>query len=146
MFSGMALQAQGNMKGAADQYEKLLAINKKFAPAANNLAWILADQGKEMDRALELARTAHDAAPNDPSVADTLGWIYYKRGSYDSALPLLTDSAAKLTENPEVLLHLGMTQQKLGKTEEARVSLEKALKINPNVAGAEEARQALGSR
>lgn len=52
-----------------------------------------------------------------------------RRDSYDSALPLFTESASKLTENPEVLFHLGMTRHKLGKTQEARESPPRTIEL-----------------
>ena len=49
-----------------------------------------------------------------------------------------------LTEEPtEVLYHLGMAQEKVGKNREAQASLEKSLALNPSFPGAEEARATL---
>jgi len=145
MLSALALQQKGDAKGAAEAYDRLLAVNAKFAPAANNLAWILAEEGKDLERAYQLAQVAHDEAPEDPYVADTLGWVLVKRGSHASALPLFQQSAAKLPQNADVLVHLGLTQAKLGQTEAARETLKKALALNPQVGGAEEARKIVGA-
>ena len=36
--------------------------------------------GGDRDRALALAQTAKEQAPEDPQVSDTLGWNFYRRG------------------------------------------------------------------
>ncbi|MEK7444148.1 MAG: tetratricopeptide repeat protein [candidate division NC10 bacterium] len=88
------------MPKARELYEKVLALSPRFAPAANNLAWILSEHGGDKDKALALAQTAKELAPEDPQVSDTLGWIFYRRGVHQRALALLKDSAAKLPASP----------------------------------------------
>jgi uncharacterized protein HemY len=83
-------------------------MNPRLVVAANNLAWIYSEHGGDPEKALQLAQTAKQEAPEDPRVSDTLGWILYKRGVYQRALALLKDSASKLPDNPQVQYHLGM--------------------------------------
>ena len=47
-------------------------------PALNNLAWNYAEHGGNLTTALTHAKTAQEAEPNNPEVADTLGWIYFR--------------------------------------------------------------------
>ena len=56
----------------AARHEKGLALTPRVAPAANNLAWILSEHGGDRDRALALAQTAKEQAPEDPHLSDTL--------------------------------------------------------------------------
>ena len=120
----------------------MLARNPRAAVAANNLAYIVATEG-DLERGLELAKTAHELAPQDPQVADTLGWIYYLSGTYRAALTLLRESAAKLPKSAEVQYHLGMVHYRLGNTAEAGRALTRSLELDPGHPGAEEARQTL---
>ena len=60
------------------------------------------------------------------------------------ALKPLEDSATKQSGVAEVLYHLGMTYAKLGEKAKARQTLERALKLDPNIGG-EEARRVLAS-
>ena len=96
-----------------------------------------------MQRALLLAQAARDAAPEDPQIADTLGWVLYKRQAYPQAETLLREAAEKLPNNAEVLYHLGLAQKELGKTAEARANLERSLEINASHPGAAAARTAI---
>jgi tetratricopeptide (TPR) repeat protein len=120
-----------------------LDINPGFSPAANNLAYILVQQDKDLNEALDFARIAREKLPNDPYVIDTMGWVYYKKGLYDSAISEFTDSLAKIPENPSVNYHLGMAYYKKGDPEQARTYLEKALKISSSFDGAQKAKQVL---
>src|SRR4030095_15436541 len=128
---------------AQGSYEKALAINPRFAPAANNLAYLLVERGSDTEKALQLAQTAKEAAPDDPYISDTLGWILYQRGVYQRALALLKESAAKLPESPEVQYHLGMAALKVGDTTTAKRSLTTAVAASASFAGKEEAQKAL---
>jgi uncharacterized protein HemY len=62
---------------------------------------------------LGLAQKAREANPNDPGIADTLGWIYFKKGIYATALDLLKESNEKFKgQNPTVLYHLAHAHDK----------------------------------
>ena len=116
----------GNFPQARDVYEKLLALNPNFVLALNNLAYLYTEHLNDLDKAYELARKARAVQPQDPAVADTLGWIFYKRGDYQQALSLLQESAEKAPDNPEIQFHLGMTAYMMGQTDIAKVAFKKA--------------------
>ena len=147
MLKSIAQQMKGDNEKAREGYERLLKTNPRFAPAGNNLAWMLAEDGpgQDLKRAMLLAQAARDAAPQDPQIADTLGWVHYKQGAYPAAEALLREAAEKLPTNPEVLYHLGMAQAKVGRNEEARASLAKSLELSANHAGAADARATLAA-
>jgi tetratricopeptide (TPR) repeat protein len=109
--------------------EKALEIDPDFAPAANNLAWLLLQEGQDPDRALNLAKKAKAQLPDDPSVADTLGLAFIDKGLYASAISELSDAADKMPWNPTVLYHLALAHWKNGEKEQALEALHDALKI-----------------
>jgi tetratricopeptide (TPR) repeat protein len=143
MMLGIIHEQKKEYEKAKARYEKILGLNSKFAPAANNLAWLLIEQGGNLDVALNYAQTAREQQPNDPSIADTLGWLYYKKNAYLLAIGLLKESVEKLPTNPFVQFHLGMAQYKNGDKENAKKALQTALKLDQNFPGADEARKAL---
>jgi tetratricopeptide (TPR) repeat protein len=116
----------GNFPQARDVYEKLLAINPNFVLALNNLAYLYTEHLNNLDKAYELARKARQLVGQDASVGDTLGWVLYKRGDYQQALPILQESAEKAPDNPEIQFHLGMAAYVMGQADLARVALKKA--------------------
>ena len=136
-------ESEKDTENSEKHYRAALEINPNFAPAANNLAYNLVDQGKDIDEALQLARLAKEKLPDDPNVMDTLGWVYYKKGLYDSAIGEFSDSLTKLADNPVVNYHLGMAYYKKGDTTRAKEQLEKALSLQTDFPGSDEARQVL---
>ncbi|RJP24777.1 MAG: hypothetical protein C4529_02190 [Deltaproteobacteria bacterium] len=140
---GMVLNSQGKLDEANKEYRKVLSLSPRNPLAANNLASNLADGGGNLDEALKFAQIAREAAPEDPSVADTLGWVYFRKGLVESAYPLIADAAGKVKENASIRYHHGMVLAKKGKNREAAAELKAALAMDPKFSGAEEARKTL---
>ena len=143
MLVGVMYERKGDVAQAQQAYEKVLALSPRFAPAANNLAWLYSEHGGDKERALQLAQTAKELVPDDPQISDTLGWILYKRGLYQRARSLLKESVTKLPDNPEVQYHFGMAALKAGDREGARVALRTAAASSRDFPGRDEARKAL---
>jgi tetratricopeptide (TPR) repeat protein len=143
MILGLIYGQQNQLDLAEQHYRKALEINPDFAPAANNLAYILAEKNKNLNEALELARKAKEILPEDPGIMDTLGWVYFRKGLYESAIVEFAESLEKLPENVMVRYHLGMAYYKKGDRALAKKELEKALSLNEKFDGAEEAKQIL---
>ena len=136
----------GQMKDdakARDTYEKLLALRPDSVMVLNNLAVVYSEQLNRADRAYELAQKARTLAPGDGSVADTLGWILYKRGDYQQALTLLQESASKLPERPEIQFHLGMTNYMMGQADAARAAFERSVQATGDFPDKNEAQRRL---
>lgn len=114
-----------DLQAAAQQYEKVVAANPNDMTALNNLAWIYGEQNNP--KALDLARKAHQAAPDNASIADTLGWLELKAGHADEALKLLTKAAGKASDNPEIQYHLAVAQAKAGYKEDAKATLKQLI-------------------
>jgi tetratricopeptide (TPR) repeat protein len=140
---GTIYEQRKEYEKARARYEEALKIDPKFAPAANNLAVILSEQGGNIDVALNYAQVAREQRPEDPNIADTLGWIYYKKNAYLLAANLLKEAAEKLPDNPMVQYHYGLAQQKNGDVAGAKKSLKASLKLSADFPGADEARKVL---
>src|SRR5437899_4613097 len=126
-----------------DAYEKLLATQPNFVPALNDLAYLYTEHLNNLDKAYELASKARGLQGQDPAVGDTLGWVLYKRGDYQQALPILQESAQKAADNPEIQFHLGMAAYMMGQTDLARVALQKAVRATKDFPGKGESKRRL---
>jgi Tfp pilus assembly protein PilF len=140
---GMILLAQRETELAKKKFEEVLAIDPLAVIANNNLAWMSAEAGHNLDTALGLAQTAAAQAPEQPEVMDTLGWVYYKRNRPDLAIPLFESCVKKAPTKAAYHHHLGLAYWKARRSAEARASLQRALANNPDAATADDARRAL---
>ena len=111
--------------------------------AANNLAWLMAEDGEHLDRALQLAQGARLGMPNSADVTDTIGWIYYKWGLHPLAIEELKQAVRRQPSSAPFNYHLGLAYAKNGNRELAKQTLDAALTMDPKAAEASEARAAL---
>jgi len=118
----------GAQNKLADLYGGALKSPADFyGTALNNLADLYSEHFNDLDRAYELAKKARELLPHNPFVADTFGWVLYKRHDYAHALALLQESMEKQPGNPDVHYHLGMAHYMLGEETNARFHLKFAL-------------------
>jgi Flp pilus assembly protein TadD len=142
---GIILTNQAKPAEARTHFARALAINPRAGVAANNLAWDYATNGGNLDAALQLAQTAKAAMPNNASVTDTLGWIYYKKGLDGLAVTALREAAQQSPSDPGIHYHLGLAYLRGGKNADARATLQQVLKLNPQFPEADDVRRALAT-
>jgi len=133
-MAGMILRQQGKNDLARARYEQALGLDPNAATAANNLAWMLAESGQELDRAVDLAKIATAASPDNPVVIDTLGWAWLKKGEAQLAIPLFQRCVALDSSNGWYHYHLGLAYDRAGDSDRARASLERAYRAGTNTA------------
>ena len=143
MGLGLIYDIQKKYDKAKEHYQKVLKINPKFVPAANNLAYLYAERGENIDEALNLAQSAKEQVPDDPNISDTLGWIYFKKNVFSRAIVYLKEANEKIPDNPVIRYHLGMAYYKNGDKEESKRELKKALELDPKFSYAEEAKRTI---
>jgi tetratricopeptide (TPR) repeat protein len=135
---GLLEQSEGREGDAERQYRAALASDPKAGVAANNLAWMYAEQGK-LDEALPLAEVA--ARELDRAEAhDTLGWVYLKKRLPMHAIPSLEKSVARAPDRAIYRYHLGLAYLDAGRRDRARAELVRALALKPDL---QDARAAL---
>lgn len=87
---GLVESQRGNLDAASDYYRRALSIRPDEFIAANNLAAMYADHGRgNAEEAIRLAQDVVRRYPNEPGFADTLGWVYYRKGLYRDAVEQL---------------------------------------------------------
>jgi tetratricopeptide (TPR) repeat protein len=139
-----AYQSSGDYDKAIAEYEVILKANPKADAAANNLASLLTDKKGDkvsLDRALELAKRFENSA--SPAAQDTLGWVYYKLGQSDKAVPLLQKVVDKAPQAVLFHYHLGMALYKKGDNAGAKEHLKMAVGGKVNFPGLDEAKATL---
>ncbi|MBW2272293.1 MAG: tetratricopeptide repeat protein [Deltaproteobacteria bacterium] len=130
-FLAVLYELDGRSDLAMKNYEAAVERDPSHAQAKNNLAYMLAESGEDLDRALDLAQEAKALLPEDANTADTLGWVLYKRGVPSAAVGYLKEAADSTDpDNPNlgiIRYHLALAYEADGQKEKAAEVLERAV-------------------
>jgi tetratricopeptide (TPR) repeat protein len=97
---GLTEHAAGKVREAMGSYRSALQADPNNGIVLNNLAFLMADSGQDLDAALEYAQRAQRALPNNPEIADTVGWVYLKKGMVADAAQIF---AKLLLRDPAIV-------------------------------------------
>jgi tetratricopeptide (TPR) repeat protein len=142
---GVILDTKNRTAEAQKKYEAVIQIDPNAAVAANNLAWIYAEQNVNLEVALQLAERAKSQLREDPQVDDTLGWVYYKKGLTALAISSFELSVRRDPKNPGYQYHLGLAYAQAGDKAKAREHLQKAAALGGGSKEAAEAKKFLAT-
>jgi tetratricopeptide (TPR) repeat protein len=109
----------------------LIQLKPDHAEALNALGYTLADRTDRWQEALPLVEKALALSPNNPAIIDSLGWIYFRAGQLDKALPLL-QQAYELMVDHEIAAHYGELLWITGEKQRALDIWEEGLESNPD--------------
>ncbi|HWB85903.1 MAG TPA: tetratricopeptide repeat protein [Bryobacteraceae bacterium] len=130
--TALVLDAAGRKDEAKQAYEATLKANPEDGVALNNLAYLIADRGGDLDQALTLATRAKQLLPNLSEVSDTLGWIYLKKNLNDNAIEIFKGLVAKQPNQSTYRYHLALALSQKGDKPNALKELQEALKDSPS--------------
>ena len=128
---GLVLDGAGRKPEAKQFYEATLKVQPDNAIVLNNLAYLLAETGGDLNDALTKAQHAKQIRADLPEISDTLGWIYLKKGLADNAIDVFKELVAKEPHHATYRFHLGMAYSQKGDRTKAMEQLKEALKFNP---------------
>ncbi|MDO5484242.1 MAG: tetratricopeptide repeat protein [Desulfovibrionaceae bacterium] len=139
---GSLLDEKGEKAAALTIMEELVKRQPDNYQALNYVGYTLAEQGRDLERALQMLTRADSLAPDQAYIVDSLAWALFKAGRTEEAFSQIR-RAAELNEqnDPTIWEHYGDIARSLGHTEEARKAYNEALKLKP--ANAESIRQRL---
>ena len=120
---------QKNISEAEKNYRRAIELRPDFGEAANNLAYMMLQNGGNIDQVITYAEIARRQMPNTPAVADTLGWAYYQKGTTGLAVEMLQDAVKETPNSATYHYHLGMAYSKSGDRQRAKSELEKAMQL-----------------
>ncbi|PRY61403.1 tetratricopeptide repeat protein [Vreelandella songnenensis] len=117
---GMRAWDAGNFSGMEQDLRQVLRLEPNNAVALNALGYTLADMNlpNRLEEAQALIERAYEADPNNPAVLDSMGWVYFRLGQPEEALPWL-ESAYNQMPDQEVAAHLAEVLHALGRSDEA---------------------------
>jgi len=111
---------KGELRQGEEILEKVLEVYPENAQVNNDLGYLWADQGKNLDKAEKMIRKALSMEPENGAYLDSLGWVLFKLEKYDDALPPLEQATEKsLGGDSTVWDHMGDVLLRAMKVEKA---------------------------
>jgi len=132
MVLARILEMSGDIEGAKDAYRRVLGLSPEFSTAANNLAWLMANDGNpnNLDEAMNWAQVAKDEQPTNTNFLDTVGWVNYKQGQYYNAALKFKQAIDKSPGKPVLHYHLALALAGQNKKEDAVHAVKQSLKLS----------------
>ena len=115
-------------KGEAE-LELLFAKIPDDATVNNDLGYLYAEQGKNLEKAEAMIRKAITEEPENYAFLDSLGWVLFKRGKFQEARIPLEKAQGDPRADSTIPDHLGDVYFQLQLPAKAREAWEKALKL-----------------
>lgn len=127
---GLAYAETGRIDLAVADFRHLLKIKPNDVDASNALGFTLADADRDLPEAERLIATARAAKPDDPSIADSWGWLQYRLGHLDQAAQVLR-GAWQADKDGDIGVHLGEVLWMQGHHQEAQRVFDQVRKVDP---------------
>jgi len=118
----------GDRAGARAMFENVLRDHPGQVGAANDLAFLLAEDGAELPLAQRHAERAVRLQPS-PETLDTLGYVKLRQGAAEEALGLFERALARQPDYATARYHLALALIEKGEPAAARQALEEALAL-----------------
>lgn len=126
---GAAYERTARHDDAEEAFLKLLQIDADFAPALNYLGYMWAEQGNNLEEALDMVERAVAIEPDNGAYVDSLGWTLFRMGRHQLARAVLERAARLVPGDAVISEHLGDLNLALGRPAEARLHYERALSL-----------------
>ena len=129
LLSGLYTE-MGDAASAERELQHILRAKPDHAPSNNDLGYLWADRGVNLDRAEAMVRQALKVDPQSAAYLDSLGWVLYKRGRFEDAVRTLEEATRLAPELDPVLWdHLGDSYWQLRRRDDAVKAWQNAAKI-----------------
>jgi tetratricopeptide (TPR) repeat protein len=126
----------GNFTKGEAELELLLQRNPDEAGPNNDLGYLYAEQGKNLEKAESMIRKALQEEPENYAYLDSMGWVLFKQGKVKEALEQMSKAAERMkaetgrlgnSPDPTILEHLGDVYFRLQEVDKAEDSWRQAL-------------------
>jgi tetratricopeptide (TPR) repeat protein len=111
-------EEHGQVAAALRELKTVAALRPNDPAALNAYGYTLADNRRQLSVARRLIERAHAAAPKNASILDSLGWVLFRQGHREEALPYLNAAYAD-DHDGDVAAHLGEVLWQLGRRSDA---------------------------
>ncbi len=124
---GIALERSQQWSRAEADLLRALELRPEHPYVLNYLGYSWADQGKNLDEALDMIERAVRQRPTDGFIVDSLGWVYYRIGDFEKAVSYLERAVELRPGDPVINDHLGDAFWMVGRRNEARFQWRRSI-------------------
>nr|WP_321513205.1 tetratricopeptide repeat protein [uncultured Pseudodesulfovibrio sp.] len=132
----MIYEAMGRRAEGLALMETVVRSHPDHANALNYVGYTLAEENRELDRALVLVTKASSLEPENGYILDSVAWVHFKKGNIDKAWEYIRYSVDVVDNDPTIWEHYGDIAAAAGKIKDARKGYNYALKFGHSDAGA----------
>ncbi len=127
----MLLVRGDRLRDAIRAFEALLRQRPDDPTILNALGYTLGDNRRQLARATRLVERALALSPDNAAIIDSVGWLRFRRGDAQGALPLL-ERAYRISRDAEIAAHWAEVLWTTGDHAAARRVWAQALARNPD--------------
>ncbi len=121
---------QGNFEKGEEVLLVVLEQEPDHPQVNNDLGYLWADEGKNLEQARGMIAKALATEPDNPAYIDSMGWVLFQLGEFEKAREHF-EKAVELERGQDSTIwdHLGDTYDKLSRPEKALDAWRKALEL-----------------
>lgn len=127
---GLVHDKMGDHDQAMVMMEKTISLNPEHADALNYLGYTLADQGRDLERAVVLIENAIRVEPDNGYFIDSLAWVYFKQKKIRQAWQEIKRAVRFAPEDPVIWEHYGDIAAAMHFPGEARKGYTKSVRLD----------------
>jgi tetratricopeptide (TPR) repeat protein len=127
----IAYERAGEWPAAEADFRRALELQPGQPMVLNYLGYSLVEQRRSLDEALAMIEAAVAGQPDDGYITDSLGWVLYRLGRYEEAVPHMLRAVELEPVDPIINDHLGDVLWKVGRKREAEFQWRRALSLGP---------------
>ncbi|MDD3311401.1 tetratricopeptide repeat protein, partial [Pseudodesulfovibrio sp.] len=124
----LLLDRTGRRAEGLEMMEQVVRSHPDDANALNYVGYTLAEEGRDLARALVLVEKAAVLEPESGFILDSVAWVHYRMQSYDKAWENIGYAVDIVDDDPTLWEHYGDIAKAMGKTREARKGYNYSLK------------------
>ena len=129
---GISYERSKQWEKAEDDFIRSLNLDPNQAEVINYVAYSWIEMGVNLEKALEMLKTATTLQPDDGYIVDSLGWAHFRLGNLDEAILQLERAVQLVPLDPTINFHLGDVYIQIGRKRQAYFQWLRALKLDPD--------------
>ncbi len=129
--TAMVAEKLDRLDEVESRLKRVIELKPDNAQALNALGYTLVDRTPRAVEGMQLIERAHELAPSDPFILDSMGWAHFRLGNLGESEKFLRQALAERPD-PEIAAHLGEVLWAKGERDHAQEVWQSQLKETPD--------------